>query len=115
MICANRALYRREGDQRHGLDAFTSGQGRDGCSLSSCSGGDFLGHHAPAFRVSRSTAGGNSGQAQCNDTLSVKAEAPRIGQSFKEASIFPHRQVAKQSATQQVMFWSRVLKEQSNA
>jgi hypothetical protein len=77
MICANRALYRSEGDRRRGFNPIASGQGRGGCSL--ISGSDFLRHHAPALRISRSTAGGNSGQAHCYDTLSVKAELPRIG------------------------------------
>jgi hypothetical protein len=86
MICANRPLYRSKGDRRRGLNPFASGQGRGGCSLRSGSGGDFLRHHAPALRISRSTAGRYAGQAHCDDALRVKSELPRIGPKLQRGT-----------------------------
>jgi hypothetical protein len=114
MICANRALYWSEGHRRRGLNTFASGQGRGGCGLSSGSGGDFLRHHAPALRISRSTAGGNYGQAHRDDTLSVKSHLPRIGPKLQGGMHFasPAGCERREERAQQVMFRPRVLKEQ---
>jgi hypothetical protein len=86
MICANRPLYGSKGERCRCLDPFATGQCGGGCSLRGSGGRDFLRHHAPALRISRSTAGRYAGQAHCDDALRVKSELPRIGPKLQRCT-----------------------------
>jgi hypothetical protein len=82
VICPNRSLYRTKGGRCCRLKALATGQGGSGGSLRGGSGGDFLRHHASALCIGRCTAGGYTGQAYGDYTLSIKPDLPRIGPKF---------------------------------
>jgi hypothetical protein len=78
MICANRSHYRRHGEGGSDVHPFASGKCSGTRSLRGSSGGEFLRHHAPAFRIGLGTAMGYSGHAQCDDALGLQSYGPRI-------------------------------------
>ena len=83
MICTNCPLYWAKRSHCRGFNSLATVQSSCGGCLRSCGGRNFLGHHAPAFGGGTCTAPGYPSQAQCDHTLRIEPERPRIRPSSK--------------------------------